>query len=88
MSPPIPTKTNAESIARLHGDESDDWVGKWITLYHDETVSFGNRSVGGVRVRDEIPQDEIPDVEIDESDRRLQLAPSMSLRITNTRCSV
>ena len=41
-------------IAKLHGDESDNWQGKWITLYLDPDVEFrGNK--GGIRVRDQVP---------------------------------
>jgi hypothetical protein len=41
-------------IAKLHGNESDDWAGRWITLYLDPTVEFqGNK--GGIRVRDRVP---------------------------------
>jgi hypothetical protein len=38
-------------IAALHGDEIDDWAGKWITLFTDETVMFGNENKPGIRVR-------------------------------------
>jgi hypothetical protein len=42
------------TIAKLHGSESDNWVGRWITLYLDQTVEFqGNK--GGIRVRDRVP---------------------------------
>jgi hypothetical protein len=41
-------------IAKLHGNESDNWQGKWITLYLDPDVEFrGNK--GGIRVRDRMP---------------------------------
>lgn len=43
-------KTNARTIAALHGDETDNWVGKEITLYNDPTVSMGDKVVGGIRV--------------------------------------
>ena len=29
----------------------NDWVGHKIVLYHDPTVSFGGKLVGGIRVR-------------------------------------
>ena len=43
-------KTNAKSIAKLHGDDTDDWVGKKITLYATET-EFNGDTVACIRVR-------------------------------------
>lgn len=31
-------------------DDSNDWIGKRVTLYCDEKVSFGREQVGGIRV--------------------------------------
>lgn len=44
-------KTNARTIAALHGDETDNWPGKEIILYNDPTVSMGDQIVGGIRVQ-------------------------------------
>jgi hypothetical protein len=44
----------ARQIAKLHGDETKQWAGRWITLYCDETVEF-NGQHGGVRVRPSAP---------------------------------
>ena len=44
-------KTNAEQIAALYGDDTNLWIGQAITLWPDPTVSFGGKTVGGVRVR-------------------------------------
>jgi len=43
-------KTNAKLIAAHHGDESDDWIGKQITLY-PTTCKFGRDTVECIRVR-------------------------------------
>jgi hypothetical protein len=32
-------------------DDSDNWVGLMIELYHDPSVRFGTKKVGGIRVR-------------------------------------
>jgi hypothetical protein len=32
-------------------DDSDNWVGLMIELYHDPSVRFGTKKIGGVRVR-------------------------------------
>lgn len=48
--PLVLNRTNIASIERIHGDETDDWVGKQIVLFNDENVSFGGEVTGGVRV--------------------------------------
>lgn len=48
-------KTNFKTIASLHGDDTDDWIGKQITLYATE-VPFGDKMVMSVRVRLKAPR--------------------------------
>lgn len=48
--PLVLNSTNIASIERIHGDETDDWIGKQIVLFNDENVSFGGEITGGVRV--------------------------------------
>lgn len=43
-------KTNATTIGDIHGDETDEWPGKRITLYETE-VEFGGKTTLGIRVR-------------------------------------
>lgn len=44
-------KTNAETITELLGtDETDEWIGKRVVLYHDKNVMFGGKKVGGIRI--------------------------------------
>ena len=47
--------TNAHAIAKLHGDNADEWPGKWVTFYFDPDVEYQNKKVGGIRVRDKKP---------------------------------
>jgi hypothetical protein len=50
-------KTNTKLIARALGsDETDDWVGKTITLYSAE-VEFGSDIVDAIRIRSKAPSD-------------------------------
>jgi len=50
--PLILNSTNGQIIAKITGqDEMNDWIGHKIVLYHDPTVSFGGKLVGGIRVR-------------------------------------
>lgn len=38
-------------IAKAYGPDSNDWEGKRIELYDDETVTFGDEVTGGIRCR-------------------------------------
>jgi len=44
-------KTNLALVAKAFGKKTGAWVGKRITLFLDESVSFGGQLVGGVRIR-------------------------------------
>ncbi len=46
----VVNKTNWSIIAKQHGDESDDWVGKQITLFVMDVEAFGEM-VNAIRVR-------------------------------------
>lgn len=50
---PLVTKTtNLQLCAIATGvDESEQWPGKKIVLYTEPNVSFGNKLVGGIRIR-------------------------------------
>lgn len=50
--PMICNKTNARRIARVHGRESTQWIGKSITIY-PTMVEIGGDEVLGIRVRPE-----------------------------------
>lgn len=43
-------KTNASTIAQMHGSDTDGWAGKSITLFASQT-DFQGRSVPCIRVR-------------------------------------
>jgi len=48
--PMVLNGTNSQLIEKALGsDETDDWHGKKIVLFHDENVSFGGELVGGIR---------------------------------------
>jgi hypothetical protein len=47
--------TNARSIAKLHGNETDDWIGKKITLFPTKTAAFGEQ-VDCLRIRPTVPK--------------------------------
>jgi hypothetical protein len=71
--------TNIQLIANAVGSEdTDNWPGHQVVLYHDETVSFRGQVVGGIRVRrapkqkrrpvarKQDPDDPLPDLSDDE----------------------
>jgi hypothetical protein len=47
--------TNKDVLRKLFGPETDEWIGKSVTLYSDPSVMFGGRRVGGIRVREMDP---------------------------------
>lgn len=50
--PCVLNSTNGQIIAGFIGsDNTDDWVGRKIVLYHDPSVSFGGKLIGGIRAR-------------------------------------
>ncbi len=52
-------KTNAGVIAKLYGNDTDDWTGKQIALYAMD-VQYGNEMVPGIRVRTKAPTSSAP----------------------------
>lgn len=55
--------TNTASVAGLWGDETDDWIGKNVTLYPSTCMFQGNRK-DCIRIRDARPTEEplpVPD---------------------------
>lgn len=46
----ICNKTNAKRIAHLHGQETDDWIGRDVTLYVD-MVDFKGDVVEAIRIK-------------------------------------
>jgi hypothetical protein len=51
-------KTNLRVIIGAYGDDTDKWVGRPIVVYYDPNVSFGGRTIGGVRVK--VPTTQAP----------------------------
>lgn len=48
-------KTNSNTIAKLYGDDTDDWTGKKVVLYATE-VQFQGDMVDAIRVRTKPPK--------------------------------
>ena len=47
-------RTNAMTLVGMYGDESDDWVGKRVTLFATRIRAFGTMQ-DTIRVKDEVP---------------------------------
>ena len=52
-------KTNAKTIAKLYGTETDNWTGKRITLF-PTTCEMKGETVDCIRVRAEVPRPRRP----------------------------
>jgi len=50
----VMNKTNATTIAEMHGPLVTEWVGKRITLYATTCMAFG-RQVDCIRIRETVP---------------------------------
>src|SRR5678816_1953418 len=48
-------KTNGKTIKRLYGKETNDWVGKWVTLY-STTTEFDGEQRDCIRIRPQRPE--------------------------------
>lgn len=48
--PFLPCLTMRKLIAALWGGESDDWIGRSMTLFRDPSIKFGPDTPGGVRI--------------------------------------
>lgn len=57
VKPLIVNTTNFKTMQKLFQSRYiDDWLGKQVILYGDPGVKFGREVVGGVRVKNSLPQ--------------------------------
>ena len=55
--PLILNKTNMKTIQKIYKTPYiEDWAGRAIQIYYDPTIKFGRETVGGLRIRPFIPQ--------------------------------
>lgn len=80
-------KTNAGTITKLYGDDTDNWQGKPITLYSAE-VQFGNEMVMSVRVRLTKPQTARPAPKATNAADSLNRAKLAALNLVKTKYSL
>lgn len=50
--PLVLNKTNIEMCAEVcNSEETDEWQGKKIVIYNDESIKFQGKKTGGIRIR-------------------------------------
>lgn len=47
------TSANRKALVHMFGADTKAWREKTIKLYHDPTVKFGGKAVGGIRIREQ-----------------------------------
>jgi hypothetical protein len=48
------TSANRKALVHMFGADTKNWRGKTVKLYHDPSVKFGGRVVGGLRIKEEV----------------------------------
>src|SRR3990172_8990165 len=51
--------TNIRRLEKIISDNTDDWMGKQIVLYWDETVEYMGELKGGIRIRPPKSKEEV-----------------------------
>lgn len=58
--------TNGEIMAENFGtDEMNDWIGRRVSLYNDRNVMYAGKRVGGVRVKSNVTEPSVEEVNKD-----------------------
>ena len=71
--PMLLNSTNIKLLEKACGsDDTDNWIGKEVIVYTDDSVSFGGQVVGGLRIRKQqtMPQRRAPTQALPEDDGR------------------
>lgn len=51
-------QTNGNALIALFGSNTDNWENQQVVVYVDPTVSYGGKTVGGLRIRLMLPTDQ------------------------------
>lgn len=46
------TSANRKTLVHMFGSDTKAWRGKTVRLFHDPSVKFGGKAVGGIRIRE------------------------------------
>lgn len=55
--PMILNATNLKTIAKMYGNDYDQWIGKRVQIYVDHHVEAFGEIVDGLRIRKKLPED-------------------------------
>lgn len=67
--PMVLGSTTLQLAALILGSKNtDDWVGKKIEVYHDPSITFGDKLVGGIRFRKQGKTNQAPAAGSDPND--------------------
>ena len=48
----LKASANRKALVRMFGADTKNWRGKTVMIYHDPSVKFGGRAVGGLRIKE------------------------------------
>ena len=49
--PMVLNRTNIALMGNFCGDDTDDWIGKQVIVYNDESIQFQGKVTGGLRFK-------------------------------------
>lgn len=49
--PMVLNRTNISLLGNFLGDDTDDWIGKQVIVYNDESIQFQGKVTGGLRFK-------------------------------------
>jgi hypothetical protein len=49
--PMVLNRTNISLLGTFLGDDTDDWIGKQVIVYNDESIQFQGKITGGLRFK-------------------------------------
>lgn len=49
--PMVLNRTNISLLGNFLGDDTDDWIGKQVIMYNDESIQFQGKVTGGLRFK-------------------------------------
>jgi len=58
----LKASANRRALVRMFGSDTKNWRGKTVRIYHDPSVKFGKKVVGGLRIKDESPAPSLDDL--------------------------
>ena len=70
--PMVLNRTNIAILGQCLGDDTDDWLGKQVILYNDESIQFQGKITGGLRFKRLKGQKAKPAPVMEDEDAKLE----------------